>query len=404
MAKQEQSNKFLAFVCDQESKGIIESIALQHLGLETEVHLGHSSQAIEYLKSKRTPKILLIDLSGVDLPASEIQKLADICEPGVEVITIGDRNEVGIFRSLMELGVGDYIAKPLNAELLAKSIERLLEGESGQEKATHGFTHLGKGIAFIGARGGVGTSTILANCAATMAIQHSKRVALVDLDRQLGVQSRLFDLKPGNGLRELFESPERMDPVFIDRAMAQYNDHLYILSTEEGLNEKYVNSPRAQVSLLKILKDQFHYSFLDLPRHFMDDQNTLLFKQVEMVVIIADLTILSMRDTVRILKLLNASKKTSRRILIVANRVNAYKEGELPRKTFEDAIERKIDHLIPFDALNPLVALNMGQTAVEQGGVLAKGVEGLVELLLGREASGGVPKQGIINYFFTKKA
>ncbi|MEN8236911.1 MAG: hypothetical protein ABFQ95_05150 [Pseudomonadota bacterium] len=404
MAKQEQSNKLLAFVCDQESKNIIQSIALQRLGLETEAHLGDSGQAIDHLKSNRTPKIILVDISGVALPASEMQKLAEVCEPGVEVIAIGDRNEVGIFRSLMELGVGDYIAKPLNAELLVKSIERLLEDESTQVKTTHGFAHLGKGVTFIGARGGVGTSTILANCAATMATKHSKRVSIVDFDRQLGVQSRLFDLKPSSGLRELFESPDRLDPVFIDRSMTKYNDHLYILSTEEGLNENYTSSSKVNVSLLKILKNQFHYSFLDLPRHFMDEQNALLFQQTEIVVIVADLTILSMRDTVRILKLLTAAKKTSQRVLIVANRVNAYKEGELPQQAFEDAVERKIDHLIAFDAFKTLVALNMGQTIVEQGGLFAKGVENLVELLLGRDIPGGISKQGLINYFFTKKA
>ncbi len=404
MAKPEQSNQLLAFVCDQESMDIVKSVALHHLGLETEVHLGDSTQAIEFLKTNRTPRILLVDLSGVSLPASEMQKLAEVCEPGVEVIAIGDRNEVGIFRSLIELGVGDYIAKPVNAELLVKSIERLVGGESGSVAATNRFAHLGKGVAFIGARGGVGTSTVLANCAATMANKHSKRVALIDFDRQLGVQSRLFDLKPSNGLRELFESPERMDPVFVDRAMVQYSDHLYILSGEDGLNESYSPSSKGAITLLKILKDQFHYSLLDLPRYFMDNQNDSILRQVEIVVIVAELTMLSMRDTVRILKMLDVDTKASRRIIIVANRVNAYKEGELPQKDFEDAIERQIDHLISFDASKPLVALNMGQTIVEQGGIFTKGVEELVELLLGREASTGASKPGLINYFFTKKA
>ncbi len=405
MPKDERSNTFLAFVCDDATKEVVDSISLKHLGLEKEVHLGDSTQAIQHIQSNRTPKILLVDLSCVSQPISQIQKIAEVCEPGVEVLVIGDRNEVELFRSLLELGVADYIAKPLNVELLANSIERLLKQEDKPSEINRNFSTFGKTVSFIGARGGVGVSTLVANCAWVLATKHSKRVAVTDLDQQLGVISRLFDLNPGNGLRELLENPDRIDSVFVERSMIKKNDNLCILSSEEGLNEQLGGQIQGVQSFLKILKEQFHYTILDLPRNFTTNQNQSLFEASGLVVVVADMTLLSVRDTTRILKLINHHKSAAQRVLVVANRVGTYRHGEIEQADFEQSIQRKLDLMIPFDALTPLESLNMGEMVAEQDGKLSQGVAGLVDLLLGKEhITAANRSSSLINYFFTKKA
>src|SRR5215510_5011474 len=59
---------------------------------------GGITKAIEYLSEQRSPHLLLVDISDVDLPLSQIQILADVCEPGTTVIAIGDRDEVALYR------------------------------------------------------------------------------------------------------------------------------------------------------------------------------------------------------------------------------------------------------------------------------------------------------------------
>src|SRR5215467_12366062 len=70
---------------------------------------GGIAKAIEYLSEQRSPHLLIVDISGVELPLSQIQMLADVCEPGTNVVAIGDRDEVALYRDLQEAGVSNYL-------------------------------------------------------------------------------------------------------------------------------------------------------------------------------------------------------------------------------------------------------------------------------------------------------
>src|ERR1700747_242700 len=81
---------------------------------------GGIAKAIEYLSEPRSPHLLIVDISGVDLPLSQIHILADVCEPGTNVVAIGDHNDVGLYRDLQDAGVSNYIVKPLTRDILPK--------------------------------------------------------------------------------------------------------------------------------------------------------------------------------------------------------------------------------------------------------------------------------------------
>src|ERR1700740_81645 len=83
---------------------------------------GGIAKAIEYLSEQRSPHLLFVDISGVELPLSKVQMLADVCEPGTNVIAVGDHNDVPLYRDLQAAGVTDYLVKPLNRELLTKAL------------------------------------------------------------------------------------------------------------------------------------------------------------------------------------------------------------------------------------------------------------------------------------------
>jgi pilus assembly protein CpaE len=88
-----------------------------------------------------------------------VHTLADVCEPGTTVVAIGDCNDVGLYRDLVEAGVSNYIVKPLTRELLTKALTpKTNSGELGRAALK-----LGKMVSFVGARGGVGTTTLAAN-------------------------------------------------------------------------------------------------------------------------------------------------------------------------------------------------------------------------------------------------
>src|SRR6516225_8627573 len=168
----------MAFV-DADTERLLQDASV--LSGRNQIVRGGIARAIEYLSEQRSPNLLFVDISGVELPLSQIHILADVCEPGTSVIAIGDRNDVGLYRDLQEAGVNNYIIKPLTRELLTKALApKTNSGELGRAAALK----QGKMVSFIGARGGVGTTTIAANLAWHLANRQSRRVALVDLDLQ----------------------------------------------------------------------------------------------------------------------------------------------------------------------------------------------------------------------------
>src|SRR6266851_6404539 len=147
----------LAFVTDAESEAVLQGTFLEEA--PGAVLRGNITKAIQHLSESRSPRILVVDISDVALPVSEVHRLADVCEPGVSVIAIGPRNEVGLYRDLLQAGVAEYLVKPLTPDLIAKALSTAAHGADVAPISRK----LGKLIAFVGARGGVGTSTIAVN-------------------------------------------------------------------------------------------------------------------------------------------------------------------------------------------------------------------------------------------------
>jgi pilus assembly protein CpaE len=178
----------IAFVDTETERVLQEASVLIGRSLITR---GGIAKAIEYLSEQRSPHTLIVDISGIDLPLSQIQILADVCEPGTTVIAIGDHNDVGLYRDLVEAGVSNYIVKPLTRELLTKALApKANSGEVGRA-----VLKLGKMVSFIGARGGVGATTLAANLAWHLANRQSRRVALVDLTCRMATAHSCSTLK-----------------------------------------------------------------------------------------------------------------------------------------------------------------------------------------------------------------
>src|SRR6516225_344732 len=185
----------MAFVDAETERALQESSGL--LG-RNEIIRGGIAQAIKYLNEQRSPHLLIVDISGVDLPLSQIHILADVCEPGTNVVAIGDHNDVGLYRDLQEAGISNYIVKPLTRELLVKA----LTSKPNTGEVVRPSLKLGKMVSFIGARGGVGTTTLACNLAWHLANRQARRVVLVDLDLQHGDCSLVFNLNTLPGFRD----------------------------------------------------------------------------------------------------------------------------------------------------------------------------------------------------------
>jgi pilus assembly protein CpaE len=287
--------RLMVFVLDGQSEASLSS-CLAQLSVPTPlIKRGGIAGAIRYLGIQRSPESIIVDISGAEMPASQIHDLAELCEPGVTVIAIGDRNDIGLYRDLVRAGVSEYIVKPVTAQLLAKA----LSGASISGKGSPISRKLGKVVAVVGARGGVGATTLAIHLALHLANQQSRRVMLLDLDLQTGDCAFALNLKPTPGLREALANPLRIDSVFLDRTMAIHSERLFVMSAEEPLRADAEFTAEAVDTLVGVLRTQFHYIIADVPRIPASPYWRAL-DTADLRIIVADQTLRSVRDTVRL--------------------------------------------------------------------------------------------------------
>jgi pilus assembly protein CpaE len=370
---------FLAFVADAETDKLLHECVTQLALGQGTIMRGGVAKAIEHLGQHRSPHILIVDVTGIDLPVSRIHDLAEVCEPGVAVIAIGNRNEIGLYRDLLQAGVADYVVKPLNTQLLAKA---LASGRAHTGEASPIHKKLGTMVAFVGTRGGVGTTTLAVNTAWYLANRQSRRVALIDLDLQNGDCALALDIKPTSGLREALANPLRIDNTLLERVMTAVGERLFVLSSEEPLSDDLHFTAVAVETLVSALREQFHYVIVDVPRVPAPPYRRAL-ETADFRVTVADQTLRSVRDTVRLRNAIGEGDGKRRDILVV----NRHGEGGRHAVTLQElqhVVEVKPKSVIPFQPTLFTTISGGAKIAAAQRGKFTDAIAALALELSGR--------------------
>jgi pilus assembly protein CpaE len=370
---------FLAFVADGETETLLRECVTHLAPGRGSIIRGGISRAIVYLGQHRSPDILIVDISDVELPISKVNELADVCEPGVAVIAIGNRNEIGLYRDLLHAGVTDYVVKPLSPQLLSKA---LMSGQAraGEPSAIH--KKLGALVAFVGARGGVGTTTLAVNTAWHLANRQTRRVALVDLDLQNGDCALALEIKPSSGLREALANPLRIDNTLLERVMSPVGERLFVLSSEEPLSEDLHFTAVAVETLVNVLREQFHYVILDVPRIPTAPYRRAL-EMADFRIMVADQTLRSVRDTIRLRTTLGEGDG-KRRNLLVVNRHGEGGRHAVTLQEMEDVLEVRPKTVIPFQPTLFTTVTGSTRIAVARYGKVGDAISALALGLSGR--------------------
>lgn len=354
-----QREPFLAVVSDEVTYSQVSRIATDFGWSQNQILIGGMSDTISSLSHIETPDLLIVDISDDSTPLEAMKKLADVCEESTRVIVLGTKNDLRLYRQLLDLGVQDYLLKPVSADALKDTIET----SSGKIEPAGVDTTTGRLIAVTGSRGGVGASTIALNTAWSLAHDEGMRTALIDLDLYFGAQALSLDLEPGRGFRESLENPNRIDGLFIERAMVRVSEHLYVLAAEERLENAFSFDPEALESLLGKLRADFDFVVVDLPRFAARTQIGSI-SPPSSVILVSDLSLPGMRDTMRLSELIR-QMAPGVDIRIAANRQAPLKQGALDVSDFESGSGLKIDFNIPDDTKGILKAEGEGKAVVD---------------------------------------
>lgn len=355
---------FSAYVCDDDTLDILRPVVEEMGWAADKCHKGGLRNAVQSLSVAASPNILLVDLSESGDPLSDINSLAEVCEPGTVVVAMGQVNDVRLYRDLIVSGLQDYLLKPFSPEQLRDVLSQanaVLNAPKTDEAASE-KPHVSTAV--IGTRGGVGASTIATSLAWLLSQDRERLTALLDLDVHFGTGALALDLEPGRGLTDAIDNPSRIDGLFIERAMIKANDKLSLLSAEAPINSPMMTDGTAFFQLQEEFRAAFECTVIDLPREMLISYPHLL-GDVNATVIVTELTLASARDAIRLLSWLKSHAAQSK-VIVVANKVQS--GGlEISRQDFEASIERKIDILIPSDPKTAAQAAKLGQAFVEAG-------------------------------------
>jgi pilus assembly protein CpaE len=376
--------RLVAFLADDITRETVARLAAQLGWRDAVIGQGGIAAAAQAIDAAAPPGLLVIDISDNDDPLGAMDALAEICPPATRVVTVGTSNDIMLYRRLLAMGVVDYLHKPVAADALH---EALLQASRPIERiAAAPSTRTARVIAFIGARGGVGTTTLATAIGWCLGEEQQQRVALLDLDLQFGNVALGLDLEPGRGLREALEHPERIDGLFVSGAMTG-TPRLRVLAAEEPLDDHPLLDPSSVDPLLAALNDDFDCVIVDVPRA-LDGMARRLLARADATVIVGDFSLAAMRDTHRLI-VLTAVLRPGVAPIVLVNRAGALARGEIDRAAFEKGIGRKIDCVIPYDAKAAVAMAQHGKPlpAAAQSSKATAALRRLAVTLSGHEAA-----------------
>lgn len=340
MASRPDRLTVLAFINDPASEQVLRDSLSEATAGGVDIKRGTVRTAIAAMAKMQTPEVLIVDIAGEEQPLQALGELSDVVEPGVRVLVVGDNQEVDFYRHITRgMGVMEYLFKPLTREAVARHFSPLITRKTIGLDAARG----GRVVVIMGARGGVGATTLAGNLAWMLGVIAKRHTVFLESDIHMGSGALLLGGKSGPGLRMALEMPDRIDPLFVERAAQPVTERLNVLSSEEKLTEPMVYAPGAARRLLEALRVRYNFIVMDVP--FLPlDCNRELIEFAHHRVIVMDPSLASVRDTLRLLSLPNGPWQPQSPT-VVLNRQG--RPGGLTRKQIEDALKVKIDICVP---------------------------------------------------------
>jgi pilus assembly protein CpaE len=383
----------MAFACDDVTRQALARIATDAGWRQAEADLGGVEAAIERLTGAPSPDLLVVDFSDSEDPMADLNSLADVCEPGTCVIAIGNVNDVKLYRSLVTAGVAEYLVKPVMPADLLKAV-----AESSGNVGAASEQSRGKLVMVTGARGGVGASTVATSLAWVAGEKELHKTAFVDLDLRFGTGALSFDVEPGTGVSDVLDNPDRVDPLFLERASIPISKTLSLFATEAPLDSLHHVREDAVAVLADELLRTYEWVIMDVPRDMFVTQHTLI-QNTHSVVLVCDRSLASMRDGLRVRNLVREWAPEAN-FRLVGNTVRPPSKGDLAQAEFEKAVDSEFACILPYDRKAVGEAARKGQPLAAVGGKVPAGLRKLAIDITG-ESSKGQTKSWLSA--FTKK-
>jgi len=335
-----------------QSAGLDRRLAKAHLTIK----MGGVDAAIETYRSVPTPNVIILETEGSNDILAGLDQLATVCDAGTRVVVIGNENDVAPYRELVRRGVSDYVVGPVQTLDVVRSICGLFSASEA--------VAMGRIVAVVGAKGGVGASTVAHNVAWAIAHDLALDSVVIDLDLAFGTASLDYNKDPLQGIANAVFSPERPDTAFIERLLSKCNDHLSLLAAPAALDRVYDFGADAFDATFDTLRMTTPCIVLDIPHQWSGWTRRALVGADD-ILIVAEPDLANLRNAKNMLSLLKAARPNDRPPLYCLSQVGMSKRPEITPREFAKAIESQPIASIPCDPRIFGTAANNGQMIAE---------------------------------------
>ncbi|GAB5454476.1 MAG: pilus assembly protein CpaE [Henriciella sp.] len=340
---------------------------------------GGLEAAIAYLQENQTPNLLILESSAANATmVAQIDELASHCDEGVQVMVIGNTNDIGLYRQLMARGVSEYLVPPVPPVQIVRSISQLF--------ADPDAPFVGKSISILGAKGGVGASTIAHNLAWSLSESAQVSTALIDLDLSFGTTALDFNHENQQTVADALLAPERVDDAVVSKLLAKVTDRLSLFTAPATVSQIMDIPAESYTSIIDTVRRVMPYVVLDMPHAWNEWTYQTLLSSDE-VILVCQPDLASLRNGKNIIDELKAQRPNDVPPKLVLNMMGVPKRPEIPTKDFAAAIEVEPSTILPFDPQLFGTASNNGQMISETDATAdaSVSIDQLAGALTGRE-------------------
>jgi pilus assembly protein CpaE len=342
------------------------------------VFAGGLPAAVARYRAHATPSLIIVEASHDPLALlSNLDSLAEVCDAGTKVLVIGRQNDIGLYRELVRRGVSDYLVSPQPLDLIA-AVSGLYEDP--------GNAFVGRSVAVVGAKGGVGASILAHNLAHALSEKVESNTVLVDLDLPFGAAGLNFNQDPLQGVAHALSDPERLDSVLLDRMMVRCTDRLSLFAAPAHLDEDHEHAAAAYAEVTQKVRAAAPFVVLDLPHLWSGWMRQTLLGADEAVVV-ATPELASLRNAKNLIELLSHGRPNDGPPRLVLNQVGVPGRPEISVKEFAGAVGIEPILVLPFEPKLFGQAANNGQMLMEANAKAkaAEAIAGLARAIARRE-------------------
>lgn len=348
---------------------------------------------LEFLGSPG-PEICLVDFDRDRRNAAIVAERVHTALPQTAVFAVSSQTQPDAILEAMRAGCSEYLIKPIDREQLIKAVGRI--GARRREKQEQGRAQV---LAFMGAKGGCGTTTLVTQFGALLSNSFARNCILLDLHPDFGDAALYLKLtKTRFHFFELLENTDRLDEDFLQSFVMKHSSGLQLIPAPEGsVKTREALPPGALTHTLGFLRQRYEFILADLPPS-LNDENLTVIRECDYLYLVTVAEVSAIRNIVRQMEYFAEKDIPKEKIRVVLNR--HHKKNVVSDAQIEKALEQKIFWRVPNQYPEVVKAIHEGDPVAQlSSSEVTRSLEAWAENIGRKPGTEKKEKTGILGFW-----